>query len=44
VLENVGFRREGLLRGRLPGLGEARIDAVMFGLLPEDLEPPHSPI
>ncbi|MCM0676383.1 GNAT family N-acetyltransferase [Micromonospora phytophila] len=37
VLENVGFRREGLLRGRLPGLDGTRIDDLVFGLLPEEL-------
>ncbi|MER7442224.1 GNAT family N-acetyltransferase [Micromonospora avicenniae] len=37
VLENVGFRREGLLRGRLPGLAGTRIDDLVFGLLPSEL-------
>ncbi|MDO3701042.1 GNAT family N-acetyltransferase [Micromonospora sp. C28SCA-DRY-2] len=37
VLEKVGFRREGLLRGRLPGLAGTRIDDLVFGLLPEEL-------
>ncbi|MEV1146243.1 GNAT family N-acetyltransferase [Micromonospora sp. NPDC049799] len=37
VLENVGFRREGLLRGRLPGLDGTRVDDLVFGLLPEEL-------
>lgn len=37
VLENVGFRREGLLRGRLPGLAGTRLDDLVFGLLPEEL-------
>jgi RimJ/RimL family protein N-acetyltransferase len=36
VLEKVGFCREGLLRGRLPGAA-TRIDDLVFGLLPEDL-------
>ncbi|MFC0508173.1 GNAT family N-acetyltransferase [Micromonospora costi] len=36
VLEKVGFRREGLLRGRLPGLAGSRIDDLVFGLLPEE--------
>ncbi|NES15290.1 MULTISPECIES: GNAT family N-acetyltransferase [Micromonospora] len=36
VLEKVGFRREGLLRGRLPGPAGTRIDSVIFGLLAED--------
>ncbi|MFG3697527.1 GNAT family N-acetyltransferase [Micromonospora sp. NPDC047620] len=37
VLEKVGFRREGLLRGRLPGLAGTRIDDLVFGLLPDEL-------
>ncbi|NJP31969.1 GNAT family N-acetyltransferase [Micromonospora thermarum] len=37
VLEKVGFRREGLIRGAVPGLDGARIDDAVFGLLPEDL-------
>ncbi|TDC72899.1 GNAT family N-acetyltransferase [Micromonospora sp. KC606] len=37
VLEKVGFRREGLLRGRLPGLDGTRIDDLVFGVLPEEL-------
>ncbi|WP_433390305.1 GNAT family N-acetyltransferase [Micromonospora sp. KLBMP9576] len=37
VLERVGFRREGLLRGRLPGLADARLDDLVFGLLPDEL-------
>ncbi|MGW4497218.1 GNAT family N-acetyltransferase [Micromonospora sp. NPDC004336] len=37
VLEKVGFRREGLLRGRLPGLAGTRIDDLVFGLLPAEL-------
>ena len=37
VLEKAGFRREGLLRGRLPGLEGSRADSTMFGLLPGDL-------
>ncbi|MGN9808112.1 GNAT family N-acetyltransferase [Micromonospora sp. BQ11] len=36
VLENVGFRREGLLRGRLPGLNGHRVDDLVFGLLAEE--------
>ncbi|MER7889200.1 GNAT family N-acetyltransferase [Micromonospora sp. NPDC094482] len=36
VLENVGFRREGLLRGRLPGLDDTRLDDLVFGLLPAE--------
>ncbi|MEH0845256.1 GNAT family protein [Micromonospora sp. CPCC 205711] len=36
VLERVGFRREGLLRGRLPGLDGSRVDDLIFGLLAED--------
>ncbi|MEU6205592.1 GNAT family N-acetyltransferase [Micromonospora musae] len=37
VLEKVGFRREGLLRGRLPGLAGTRIDDLVFGLTPDEL-------
>ncbi|MFI7606640.1 GNAT family N-acetyltransferase [Micromonospora sp. NPDC049366] len=37
VLERVGFRREGLLRGRLPGPAGTRTDDLVFGLLPEEL-------
>jgi RimJ/RimL family protein N-acetyltransferase len=32
VLEKAGFRREGYLRGRLPGLSGTRVDDVLFGL------------
>ncbi|MFI6779918.1 GNAT family N-acetyltransferase [Micromonospora sp. NPDC050276] len=37
VLERVGFRREGLQRGRLPGLAGTRLDDLTFALLPADL-------
>jgi RimJ/RimL family protein N-acetyltransferase len=37
VLEKVGFRREGHVRGRLPGPDGRRVDVVQFGLLPQDL-------
>ncbi|SCG18249.1 Protein N-acetyltransferase, RimJ/RimL family [Micromonospora echinofusca] len=37
VLKRVGFRREGLLRGRLPGPSGTRLDDLVFGLLPDDL-------
>lgn len=37
VLEKAGFRREGLLRGRLPGPDGTRTDSVLFGLLASDL-------
>ncbi|MGK5738487.1 GNAT family N-acetyltransferase [Micromonospora sp. URMC 103] len=37
VLEKVGFRREGLLRGRLPGLAGTRVDDLVLGLLPGEL-------
>ncbi|MFF5171618.1 GNAT family N-acetyltransferase [Micromonospora sp. NPDC000089] len=37
VLEKVGFAREGLLRGRLPGLAGTRLDDLVFGLLPDAL-------
>ena len=36
VLERVGFRREGLQRGRLPGLAGTRLDDLTFALLPAD--------
>lgn len=35
TLERVGFRREGLAVGRLPGPGGGRVDDVSWGLLPE---------
>ncbi|SCL19841.1 Protein N-acetyltransferase, RimJ/RimL family [Micromonospora rhizosphaerae] len=41
VLEKVGFRREGLLLGRLPGLNGGRIDDLVFGLLAADLRAGH---
>ncbi|RLP95495.1 N-acetyltransferase [Micromonospora sp. BL4] len=37
VLERVGFEREGLQRGRLPGLAGTRLDDLTFALLPADL-------
>ncbi|MFU8870504.1 GNAT family N-acetyltransferase [Micromonospora sp. SL4-19] len=37
VLEKVGFTREGLLRGRLPGPEGTRTDSLLFGLLASDL-------
>ncbi|WP_446218511.1 GNAT family N-acetyltransferase [Micromonospora sp. IBHARD004] len=37
VLEKVGFRREGLARGRLPGPDGTRVDSVLYGLLATDL-------
>ncbi|MBP1781098.1 MULTISPECIES: GNAT family N-acetyltransferase [Micromonospora] len=36
VLERAGFRREGLLRGRLPGPDGARVDSVVYGRLATD--------
>ncbi|WBB72695.1 GNAT family N-acetyltransferase [Micromonospora sp. WMMD1128] len=36
VLERAGFRREGLLRGRMPGPAGTRTDAVVFGRLASD--------
>ncbi|MFG1953615.1 GNAT family N-acetyltransferase [Micromonospora sp. NPDC048830] len=36
VLEKAGFRREGLMRGRLPGTGGDRVDTVLYGLLATD--------
>ncbi|MDG4779335.1 GNAT family N-acetyltransferase [Micromonospora sp. WMMD961] len=37
VLERAGFHREGLQRGRLPGLEGTRLDDLTFALLPGDL-------
>ncbi|MFC4020437.1 GNAT family N-acetyltransferase [Micromonospora sp. GCM10011542] len=37
VLERVGFHREGLLVGRLPGLNGTRLDDLVFALLPANL-------
>ncbi|MCG5468673.1 GNAT family N-acetyltransferase [Micromonospora sp. LAH09] len=37
VLERVGFEREALQRGRLPGLAGTRLDDLTFALLPTDL-------
>ncbi|MDG4793162.1 GNAT family N-acetyltransferase [Micromonospora sp. WMMD1082] len=37
VLQKAGFRREGLLRGRLPGAAGTRADSTVYGLLPKDL-------
>ncbi|GIJ19710.1 GNAT family N-acetyltransferase [Micromonospora lutea] len=37
VLERSGFRREGLLRGQLPGAAGNRADSTVYGLLPADL-------
>ncbi|MBY8872222.1 GNAT family N-acetyltransferase [Micromonospora sp. PLK6-60] len=39
VLERVGFRHEGLLRGRLPGAAGTRVDSVLYGLLATDPRP-----
>jgi RimJ/RimL family protein N-acetyltransferase len=39
VLEKAGFRREGLLRGRLPGPDGTRVDSRVFGLLSADRQP-----
>jgi RimJ/RimL family protein N-acetyltransferase len=39
VLEGAGFRREGYQRSRLPGAEGARIDDVLFALLPSDGAP-----
>ncbi|RKR90348.1 RimJ/RimL family protein N-acetyltransferase [Micromonospora pisi] len=38
ALEKSGFQREGRERGRLAGPTGQRVDALLFGLLPEDLE------
>jgi RimJ/RimL family protein N-acetyltransferase len=43
VLEKVGFRREGLMRGRLPGPDGSRLDSVLFGLLAGDVDPLPAP-
>jgi RimJ/RimL family protein N-acetyltransferase len=37
VLEAVGFQREGLQRGRLPAADGARLDNLLYALLPDDL-------
>lgn len=37
VLEKAGFRREGYLRGRLPGGDGTRLDDVLFGMIFADL-------
>ncbi|MGN9779237.1 GNAT family N-acetyltransferase [Micromonospora sp. H33] len=37
VLEKAGFRREGLVRGAVPGLDGTRTDDLLFGLLPDEL-------
>ncbi|MFF5177598.1 GNAT family N-acetyltransferase [Micromonospora sp. NPDC000316] len=37
VLERVGFEREALQRGRLPGLAGTRLDDLTFALLPDGL-------
>ncbi|MFC0529228.1 GNAT family N-acetyltransferase [Phytohabitans kaempferiae] len=37
VLEKAGFRREGYLRGRLPGISGTRVDDVVYGLLAGDV-------
>ncbi|BCB85024.1 GNAT family N-acetyltransferase [Phytohabitans suffuscus] len=37
VLEKAGFRREGYLRGRLPGISGTRVDDVVYGLLAADV-------
>ncbi|MFE0589729.1 GNAT family N-acetyltransferase [Micromonospora echinospora] len=36
VLEKVGFRREGVQRGRLPGPDGTRVDSVIYAFLPGD--------
>ncbi|WP_410809652.1 GNAT family N-acetyltransferase [Micromonospora sp. 067-2] len=43
VLERVGFQREALQRGRLPGLAGTRVDDLTFALLPTDLVQPAAP-
>ncbi|MDG4763941.1 GNAT family N-acetyltransferase [Solwaraspora sp. WMMD406] len=37
VLEKAGFRREGLMRARLPGPDGIRLDDLQYALLPADL-------
>jgi RimJ/RimL family protein N-acetyltransferase len=37
VLQKAGFRREGYLRSRLPGVGGPRVDDVLFALVAEDV-------
>jgi RimJ/RimL family protein N-acetyltransferase len=41
VLAAVGFQREGLQRGRLPGPGGTRVDNLLYALLPGDLRHGH---
>ena len=36
VLEAAGFQREGYPRSRVPGAGGARVDDLLYALLPED--------
>jgi RimJ/RimL family protein N-acetyltransferase len=36
VLERAGFHREGYQRARLPGPGGARVDDLLYALLPDD--------
>ncbi|SCL19309.1 GNAT family N-acetyltransferase [Micromonospora inyonensis] len=44
VLEEAGFRREGIQRGRLPGPDGTRVDSVLYALLPTDRpDPPGRP-
>lgn len=38
-LDRLGFQREGLLRAQVRAPGGARLDQVLFGLLPGDLRP-----
>jgi RimJ/RimL family protein N-acetyltransferase len=42
VLEKAGFRREGYLRGRLPGISGTRVDDVLYGLLAADVARDHT--
>jgi len=39
VLERAGFRREGILRDRLPTADGGRTDDLLYALLPGDLTP-----
>jgi RimJ/RimL family protein N-acetyltransferase len=44
VLQKTGFRREGYLRSRLPGMNGTRVDDVQFALIAEDLLAAEEPL
>lgn len=43
-LDRIGFRREGFLRAQVRAPGGGRLDQVLFGLLPEDLQSRIGPV